>query len=285
MKHLFKSDIFKQILGVLIILLLVKILWLIVQINYLPSSTVDHKEKRGGKSLYYRVKLSPNEGSVPVKPTKRPVKIAGSIKDIKLIAIYNSSDTTVVTIEYKKKTKILGRGDTVNGFTLEGGGSNYATFVKEGKTYRVDLIKSKRSAASRGSIVPAGRPYRGAAAQGSASPSASGDVIDAGDHKIVDRSLLDYYADNMDEIYKNIGITEVKKGNSIEGFRVTFVKRGSPFAKLGLRRGDIIKSINGEELTSYNAAFNSYKNIKNTANLTLGIVRGKKEMELEYEVN
>ena len=282
MKHLFKSQVFKHILAVLIILLSVKIFWLIIQIYFLPSGSIDHKEEVGGKSLYYRVKLSPNEASVPVKASKKPLKVAGSIKDIKLIAIYNASDSTVVTIEHKRKTKILGRGDTINGFTLEGGGSNYATFVKDTKTYKLDLVKSKRTSASKSSITPARRSQ--SASPGNKS-SGAGDVIDAGDHKIVDRSLLDYYADNMDEIYKNIGITEVKKGNKIEGFKVTFVKRGSPFAKLGLKRGDIIKSINGEELNSYNAAFNTYKNIKNTANLTLVIERGKKEMELEYEVN
>ena len=32
----------------------------------------------------------------------------------------------------------------VNGFVLEGGGSNYATFSKGAKIYRVDLIKSKK---------------------------------------------------------------------------------------------------------------------------------------------
>jgi len=283
MKHLFKSQAFKNILGILIILLIVKIIWLVIQIYFLPSGSVDHKEKVDGKSLYYRVKLSPNEASAPVKVSKKAVKIAGSIKDVKLIAIYNASDTTVVTIEHKRKTKILGRGDTINGFTLEGGGSNYAIFVKDSKTYRVDLLKSKHFSASKSSITPAKGSRHAPVKRGI--PSADGDVVDAGDHKIVDRSLLDYYADNIDEIYKNIGITEVKKGNKIEGFKVIFVKRRSPFSKLGLRRGDIITSINGEALNSYNTTFNIYKNIKSTANLTLVILRGKKEMELEYEVN
>jgi general secretion pathway protein C len=89
----------------------------------------------------------------------------------------------------------------------------------------------------------------------------------------------------MDDIYKNIGITDLKEGNKVVGFKISFVKRGSPFAKLGLKRGDIIKSVNGEEINSYNAAFNAYGNIKDVENLTLVIIRGKKEMELEYEIN
>ena len=284
MKHLFKSQMFKNILAVLVILLVVKIMWMAIQMLWLPSEGVEKKERVGSKSLYYRVKLTPNEAAVPKAVTETPV-IAGSIKDIRLIAVYNASDTTVVTIEYKKKSKILGRGDAVNGFTLIGGGSTYATFSKESKTYQVDLMKSKKSSTSKSSISLSPRNTKKIHKKPSLAAKVEGEVVDAGDHKIVDKSLLDHYANNMDDIYKNIGITEIKKGNELQGFKITFVKRGSPFAKLGLKRGDIIKSINGEEINSYNAAFNSYKNIKNVENLTLVIIRGKKEMELEYEIN
>ena len=260
---------------------------MVVQMLWLPSEGIEQKEKIGGKSLYYRVKLTPNEASAPNPVKEKSVVIAGSIKDITLVAVYNSSDTTVVTIEYKRKSKILGRGDVVNGFTLVGGGSTYATFNKDNKTYQVNLQKAKKSSASNSSILPASnskRPTRDNKST-SATTQVQGDVVDAGDHKIVDKSLIDHYANNMDDIYKNIGITEIKKGNDLQGFKITFVKRGSPFAKLGLKRGDIIKSINGEVIDSYNAAFNSYKNIKDVENLTLVIIRGKKEMELEYEIN
>ncbi len=75
---------------------------------------------KGGKALYYRVKLSPNEAPAPT--TTKPLQTAGSIKDIKLLAIYNASDVTVVTVEYKRKTKVLAKGEAINGFVLEGAG-------------------------------------------------------------------------------------------------------------------------------------------------------------------
>ncbi len=112
-----------------------------------------------------------------------------------------------------------------------------------------------------------------------------GEVVDAGDHKIIDKSLVDHYAKNMDDIYKNIGIKEIKKGNDLQGFSISFIRKGSPFAKLGIQRGDVIKAINGQQIDSYNAAFDVYKNISDISNLTLVIERGKEEMELEYEVN
>jgi len=280
MKHLFKSKGFKNLIGILLILLIAKLTWLSIGMLWLSSDGVDHEKKSRNKSLYYRVKLTPNEASAPVKvPVKAPV---GSIRDIKLIAVYNASDTTVVTIEYKRKTKILGRGDTINGFVLEGGGSTYAIFTKDAKSYRVDLLKPKNSDASKSSIKVSSHSKKKVLSE---PEKVEGEIVDAGDHRIVDKSLISHYANNMDDIYKNIGITDLKEGNKVVGFKISFVKRGSPFAKLGLKRGDIIKSVNGEEINSYNAAFNAYGNIKDVENLTLVIIRGKKEMELEYEIN
>jgi general secretion pathway protein C len=279
MKHLFKSRLLKGIIIFLLVVLAVKLFWLAVELKMLPATGIDQAEEVEGRSLYYRVELSSNKPPAVKKIQKRiPVK---SIRDIELLAIYNATDMTVVTVMYKHNTKVLSRGDEINGFVLEGAGSNYATFSKNGKNYRVDLIKGKRDSGS-GSIRSAAPSV---SSRVSTAAKVKGEVTDAGDHKIVDRSLLEHYAENMDDIYKNIGISEVKEGNTLKGFKITFVKRNSPFAKLGVRRGDIIKSINGQEITSYNAAFNIYKNIGEMESLTLVIKRGKEEMELEYEIN
>ena len=278
MKPLFKPQVVKVLWMLLGLLLVVKILWFVVEVLWLPAAGVDHSEEKSAKALYYRVKLSPNEASAPTAPTSTPLETAGSIKDITLLAIYNASDTTVVTVEYKRKTKVLAKGEEINGFVLEGAGSNYAIFSKNAKTYKINLRIKTIGDAGTNSIRPS-------PVEPSATSEVEGDVTDAGDHKIVDKSLISHYAKNMDDIYKNIGIAEVKKGNVLEGFRVSFIRKGSPFAKLGMQRGDIIKAINGQKIDSYNVAFDIYKNIENIENLTLVIQRGKEEMELEYEVN
>ncbi len=286
MKHLFKPEVFKGIVSLLLLLLIVKLLWFAAEVTVLPAAGIDHAKETGGKPLYYRVKLTPNEAPAPVKkaPPKKASKAVGSIKDIALLAIYNASDATVVTIEYKKKTKVLSRGDEINGFVLEGAGSNFATFSKKSKTYKVNLLKGKRGTKSVSSNKNNATSPAPAILEKSSS-KVEGDVTDAGDHKVIDKSLLDHYAKNMDDIYKNIGIAEVKDGKDLKGFKITFVRKDSHFAKLGVRRDDVIKSINGQEINSYNSAFNMYKNIQNVDNLTLVIQRGKEEMELEYEIN
>jgi len=277
MRALSNPRTINRLIALLVILLLVKLLWLVVEIAFMPVAGVNHTQGREAKPLYYRIKLTPG---ISVAPHPKPKqKIAGSIRDITLLGVYRSPSQTVVTVSYKGKSKVLAKGEAVNGFVLEGAGSGYALFAKNGKTYRVDLLE-KRS----GDRYKVSAPKRKALVPPSSS-SPQGEVIDAGDHKIVDKSLLEHYTKHMDEIYKNIGIRDVKKGGKIEGFRVTFVKRGSPFAKLGLRRGDLLKAVNGQPLTSYKAAFDAYKSVSDAAGLTLTIQRGNKEMELEYEIN
>lgn len=280
MKNLFKPEMFKKILSILVLLLILKLLWFIVEVLWLPATDIDQEVEQGGKSLYYRVKLTPNAAPAPKKTvTKAPARQSGSIRDITLLAIYNASDATVITVSHKKKTKVLGLGENINGFILEGAGNNFATFSKNSKTYRVQLIKIAKNKNNINAVKDA------SPSKATEKTKAEGQVTDGGDHKIIDRSLLDHYAKNMDDIYKNIGIKEVKEGKNLKGFQISFVKRNSDFSKLGLRRDDVIKSINGQEINSYNAALGVYKNIQDVDNLSLVIKRGKEEMELEYEIN
>jgi general secretion pathway protein C len=274
-----KTGYMTAALRVLVLLLAVKIVWFIAEMIWFPAEGVNHADDRHAKPLYYKVKLTTNKTVAPPVVKKKPV---GSIKDIKLLGVYSAPDVTVVTIKYKGKTKVLGRGDAVNGFTLEGAGNDFATFSKNGKMYRVDLIKPKRKGSGSIESVPTPKTDHKADSGGNED---EGEIIDVGDHKIVERSLFDHYVTHMDDIYKNIGIKEIKKGGKIEGFKITFVKRGSPFAKLGVQRGDIIKSVNGQELTSYNAAMEVYRSMNDVQNITLEIQRGDQKMELEYEIN
>ncbi len=281
MKNLFKPEMLKWLIGGSIFLLMVKLVWFVMQLTLFTAVDIDQEEDHSSKALYYRVKLTPNEAPAPPKIVPVVRKVAGSIKEITLLAIYNASDISVVTVAYRHQTKVLSSGDLINGFTFEGAGSNYAMFSKNGKNYKVLLDKQSKASGSIGTITPASPPRTSQVVQ----QQPVGEVTNEGSVRIIDRSLVDHYAENMDDIYKNIGISEIKDGNDLKGFKINFVRRDSPFAKLGIRRNDVIKSINGQEITSYNEAFKVYKNIKNVDEMNLVIQRGNEEMELDYEIN
>ncbi len=284
MKRLFSPERVSLTVGIVAVLTLVKLAWSAFEWMVLPVAGEDYIPPVRQKALYYPVRLIPPAGKKPAPLTPKPVKPQANIKSIELLAIYHAEDTDVVTIRAKGKIKVIGRGETVEGFTLVGGGNDYAVFEKDGKRYRVDMVKPKKGGnANAIEIVPPAEPEN---AEETTSPDdASDGIVDTGDRVVVRRDLLNRYTRNLNDVYKNIGLTEVRGKKGIDGFRVTFIRRGSPFAKLGLRKGDILTAVNGEKLDSYRTAFEAYKNVTNAEDLTLTIRRGNKEMELNYEID
>lgn len=277
MRPLFKPEYIRTAVQVLLLMLLVKLGWFTVEMTLLRAKGVDYVKRSGAKSLYYRTRFASQRLKQNRAIKAKPVS---DIHSFKLLAIYHSPERVVVTVSKKGKSSVLVRGDTIDGYVLDDATATEAIFLRGGKSYRITLAKSggRGGSSSVRYVHPSlEKPVEEKAPPGEVTP---GDGI-----TVVDRSLLEHYSRNMKEIWKNIGIREIKKDGTIKGFKVNFVKRGSDFAKLGLRRGDVIKSINGEELNSYKSAFDIYKNIDTMDDLTMKVMRGKKEMELEYEIN
>jgi general secretion pathway protein C len=269
-----KKSNMKLFLIPLIIFVLIKALWVVVEVLWLPSSGIDYIDNQNIKPLYYRVRVDkPKIKKVTKAKIKKPVS---SIKDIKLLAIYLSSDDVVITAVYKGRSKILAIGDKINGFTLVGAESTYAILSKNNKNYKIELPKSKSSNKSTITVVKSN--------QSSSKKSINDAVRDDGGVKVIDKETFRHFTTNINDIYKNIGIKDITVGDK-KKFKVSFIKRDSIFSKLGLRRGDIIKSVNGEEIDSYAKAFNIYKEATNMTDLSLVVERNNKEVELEYEID
>ena len=285
MKALFNPKNIKTFIFILSLMLLVKLGWFIAEMTMMSARGVDYMKPSVTKSLYYRTRFAAQKlKQKQVLKKKVPVS---DIKSIKLLAVYHSQNRVVITVSKKGKTSVLVRGDKIDGYVLDAATAQEAIFLRDGKSYRIRLIESAENSKGKSSVryisdKPT-KPKRSTSLK--SKPAPQGEVTEADGLTVVDRTLLDHYSKNMDDIWKNIGIKEVKEGDKIKGFKVNFVKRGSDFSKLGLRRGDLIKSINGQDLNSYNAAFEIYKNIDTMDGLTLKIMRGKEEMELEYEIN
>jgi len=281
MKNFSNSKIFSTFLYLLTIVVIAKIIWFVVSLMFLPTEGKEHIEITRIKNLYYRTKLANKQKEIP-KP-KKVVKKAPTIntmRGIKLLALYNSKEVLVVTVEKNRKTKVLSRGEDIDGFKLTSAGSDYAIFTKGGKEFKLLLDKEKIKTDSY--IRPVVEPKKTKTKD--KKKEKSGIVESEDGEKIVSRGLLSSYTKDIDKVWKDIGIGEHRTNGVLDGFKVNFVKRGSDFEKLGLKRGDILKAVNGQELNSYNAAFSFYKEMDSIENLTLSIIRNNQEMELEYEI-
>ena len=301
MKNITNSRLFSTLLFFLTVLFIAKLLWLIASIVILPKSGVDYTEKNKLKSLYYPVRLSNVKQrkapvvmkKAPVKPKPTPKKVVvENMNGYKLLGLYVSSDKLIATISKGGKTKVLGRGESFNGFKLISSGENsegnFVLFNKNGKEFTLPFKRFKKAKVKKAKVKKTAHKRVKHKRVAHISPKQvhkKGIVAtDDEERKVVSRGLLSSYTKDIDKVWKDIGIGEYKVNGVLTGFKVNFVKKNSDFEKLGLKRGDILKSINGQELDSYNAAFSFYKDIGSIENLTLGIKRDNQDMELEYEI-
>ncbi len=276
MKPLFKPSFIQTVIFILGLMLLVKVIWFGIEMSLLNVDGVDHNKSASAKSLHYQSRF------IPQKPGSNQVKKPISdIDSFKLLAIYHDKNHIVITLSRDGKSSVLVKGDTIDGYVLDDATATEAIFLRNGRSYRIELIDSTEKILQ--DTVHQNTDNKSEVSKNQAAPQ--GEIVDTGGSKLVDRTLLDHYRKNMGDIWQNIGIAEIKEGNTIKGFRVNFVKHGSDFSKLGLRRGDVIKSINGQELNSYQGAFDVYKNIDTMEGLTLSIEREKEVLELKYEIN
>lgn len=68
------------------------------------------------------------------------------------------------------------------------------------------------------------------------------------------------------------------------GFKVFSIRKNSLYKKIGLKNGDIIKNINGIDISSPDKALEAYQRLRNADKISLNIVRGGKPESMEYTI-
>jgi general secretion pathway protein C len=279
MKQIISSKLFSTLIFLLSIVVLVKIVWIAISLTFLPNSGEEFSSNSKSKALYFRVRLTNNKAVIaPVRvrtPRKAPVS---SMRGIKLLALYNASDVVVVTVEKNRKTSVLGKGDKIDDFTLVSAGADYALFRKNSKNFKLTLENKKTIGNQiRRTSTPKAHSQREKA-------SSNEKIIEKDGIKMVNRGLLTSYTSHPEKIWKDIGISENNRNGHLNGFKINYVKRGSDFEKLGLKRGDLLMAINAEKLDNIGAVMSLYKDINNIENLTLTVERNGKSEDIEYEI-
>jgi len=190
-----------------------------------------------------------------------------SIDSIVLKAIYlMSSDSFIVVApkSNKTKSKTIGIGDIFEGYKLKNVFADYVVFERNYKQYRLYITKPKVD--TRWKNVQ------------------KSEVLDEEEVRRIPSSEVKKAITNPTNIWKNIGLKEHLNKGKQDGFKVSFVRKGTMFEALGLKVGDIIVGINNKELKNNAQAFSAYQELKNAKALKLSIVRAKTPMELEYEI-
>ena len=226
------------------------------------NKTIDYKK--------YKIREGFEEKKIIKKVFKKQIKKKeyALISNILLNMIYqeeNQNGWIIIAEKSSRKTTILGINELYKNYKLLKIFENHVIFEKNNREYKL-LLNTENQKTS----------Y----AIEERTPSI--EKID--DQYQLKRDLINEYTQNSSKIWQEISIKETVTNGSINGFKITRIPQKSVFKKLGLKQGDIIKSVNNVQLKSYADAFNIYKKISKVKNMKFVVLRGNKEVELEYEI-
>jgi type II secretion system protein C len=200
---------------------------------------------------------------------------ASQISSLKVLAVYkeNNGKKAYAVISDGASSEVLKTEDRYKQYIVGEIKPNGVFLRENGSDFWVTLTES--AAISPAVNIPANNKFGG------------GVKLQANDGEymnVLKRDEIDEFLANPDSVFKNIGFKEVMKDGKLEGFRVLSINRNSPFAKLGLRSGDIIQSFNGIKLDNYSSVLEIYGNAKSYSKVKLEVMRNNEKKEFEYEI-
>lgn len=100
----------------------------------------------------------------------------------------------------------------------------------------------------------------------------------------ISRDSIDTVLSNMSALSTDARVVPDFKGGKQRGFKLFSIKPKSVFAKIGLKNGDVLKSVNGYTLSSPDKILEVYGKLKDSEQVALEVLRRGKPRSFEYSI-
>ena len=100
----------------------------------------------------------------------------------------------------------------------------------------------------------------------------------------VDKSLIDKVMANTTALATSARFVPSSKDGKPNGFKVYAIRPGSVFAKLGMQNADLVRTINGLDMSTPDKAFEAYTKLKSASHLTMQLERRSENITLDYQI-
>ncbi len=112
----------------------------------------------------------------------------------------------------------------------------------------------------------------------------AGTISSGSDDFVIEEAELDKGLENLPLLLTQArAVPYFKDGRSI-GLRLFAIKTGSLYEKVGLKNGDILKTINGNNLGDISQALKLFEQLKQERSINLTLERDKQEREFKYTI-
>ena len=235
-----------------------------------------------------------NEGEEP--PESKPVpgpndECEASPADLKgsVTLVAQPEEWSMAVIVASRKERLVKVGDLFEGTQVAAIHQHRVVLLRAGQYECVYIEKKKKE--KRGS----GNKYRSSQSSSKSRSKASnkgnkaqkikeGVVKKGAGQYEIDRSMLDEQLEDLTNLSRQARVIPHYVKGKTQGFKIVGVRPNSLYSFLGVRSGDILKSVNGEQISSPTKALEFLEALKTTSQVTIDIERRNQKKTFEYEI-
>lgn len=100
----------------------------------------------------------------------------------------------------------------------------------------------------------------------------------------VDRSLVTSLLANQAALMRTARVIPHEEGGRVVGVKLYGIRRSSLLGRLGIQNGDMLRTINGYDMTSPDSALEAYARLQNADRITVNLVRRGSDMTIDYQI-
>ncbi|MCJ8343909.1 hypothetical protein MJH12_00040 [bacterium] len=104
------------------------------------------------------------------------------------------------------------------------------------------------------------------------------------DKVFITREEVGKQVKNLASLLSQVRVQPYFRGGRAQGFKILHVKRGSFMEALGIKAGDIIKSINGQLVDSMQKGYQIFNKLQNDTSVDIQLIRSGQNKDIHFEM-
>jgi len=102
--------------------------------------------------------------------------------------------------------------------------------------------------------------------------------------RVVGGTVPQNQIENLPQLLRQARAVPYEGGNGQSGYRVVEIQQNSVLQELGIREEDVIHSVNGIQLGNAGEALQAYRDLKTAGRFSIGLLRGGREVTIDFTV-
>ncbi len=247
---------------------------------------------RGDLTLEPVAEIIPGAGPIGEwDPSKPAPQCTGKLRLVGSVVSPNDPEWSFAAIAGNEgKTMLYRKGSSVEGsYVLAVRASSVVVQPSGGGACELSMF-AEEEASAKPLPQPVKTASRARTAASARNAGLSDEELDQGIEKISDskfniqRSIVDKVLANQGSIMKTARVIPHEEDGRVVGVKLYGIRRTSLLGKLGIRNGDMLRTINGFDMTSPDTALEAYSRLRTADALSVALKRQNKEMTIEYNI-